>query len=221
MHTSQRRIAVDVRYLSHGLLGGVRTYIHNLVAAMLRENDQHEFILWADTKAPFELSPLPGPAELRLLPWSSGVSSIRNDLRISAEIAQAGADIVHYPANYGFAPPDLPALITLHDAINLLPLLRIWRTHSKQPKNVLMMTYLHLMTRQAIRRSPFVVTVSEYSRREILMHSQLSPDRVRVIHSAPESVFRPVRATYLDEVRRRYHLREHPAPRAGRAGQPL
>ena len=184
------RIAIDARYLSHGLVGGVHTYTRNLVDALLRQDRTNDYVLWADAKAEFEIPNLPANAELRTLPWRGAVSSVKNDRMIGTAMLRGGADIAHFPANFGFAPDWMPRVITLHDAINVLPLAEIVRGHRKDARTILTMSYLHAMTRKALQGSPTVITVSEYSRREILKHTQLDPAQVRVVYSAPEPIFR-------------------------------
>jgi glycosyltransferase involved in cell wall biosynthesis len=202
------RVAVDARYLSHGLVGGVRTYLRNLVEGIARVDTTRDYVLWADCKAPFEVDALPPNMEVRTLPWSNGVSSLRNDGLIGLAMLRSGADVAHFPANYGMAPEWLPSVVTIHDAINLLSLRQILRSHPKHPRQMLMMSYLHLMTERCVRRQPLVATVSDYSRREILKHSRLAPERVHVIHSAPERCFKPLPATNVDAARERLQLRQ-------------
>lgn len=184
------RIAFDARYLSHGLVGGVHTYTANVLRNLLALDTSNEYVLWADRKCPFELSNLPPNAELRLLPWQNGLSSARNDRLIGTAMIRAGADVAHFPANVGLAPVWLPRVITLHDAINVLPLTEIIRGHKKDLRTIAMMSYLHTQTRRSLVGDPLVLTVSEHARREILRHTALAAERVRVVYSAPEERFR-------------------------------
>ncbi len=201
------RIAVDVRYLSHGLVGGVHSYALNLYEAILAEDRGNDYLLWADTKAPFELTRLPANAELRTLPWDGAISSIRNDRTIGRAMVRAGADIAHFPANVGIAPGWLPRIVTLHDAINLLPLREIVRGHRHTPSTILKMSYLHELTRRSMLGNPTVITVSEYSKREILRHSNLKADAVHVVASAPRAEFRRLSEPELSATRQQLGLR--------------
>ncbi|MER3512997.1 MAG: glycosyltransferase family 1 protein, partial [Chloroflexota bacterium] len=70
------RIGIDVRYLSHGLVGGVHTYVANFVPALIELANDHEIFLYADTKRPFELRSLDGHVTVRYLPWRSPLSSL-------------------------------------------------------------------------------------------------------------------------------------------------
>jgi glycosyltransferase involved in cell wall biosynthesis len=209
MQTSRERVAIDVRYLSHGLIGGVHTYVRNLVSSLLDIDAGLDFALWIDAKRPFELESLPSNAATRQLPWSGPWSSALNDRHMGSAMAHDAATVAHFPANYGFVPaPGPAALITVHDAINLLPLHRIWRSHPKAPRSLLAMTYLHLMTTRSLRRQPKVVTVSKYSKREILRWSRLAEDRVHVVPSAPDPMFRPLPEREVSSLRNQLQLRQ-------------
>src|SRR5262245_66292538 len=96
------RIGIDVRYLSHGLVGGVHTYIAHFVPALIELATDHEIYLYADTKRPFELRDLPGHVTVRLLPYRGPLSSAGHDLLMHRRIARDRLDVIHYPANYGF-----------------------------------------------------------------------------------------------------------------------
>ena len=108
------RVGIDVRYLSHGLLGGVHTYVASLVPALLRAAPDDAFYLYADEKAPFELEALPDNAQLRLLPYGSPLSSVANDLRLRDWMARDAVDVAHFPANYGFGPAGARTLHCRH-----------------------------------------------------------------------------------------------------------
>ncbi len=186
------RIGIDVRYLSHGLVGGVHTYVRQLVPALLAAAPGDEFVLYADTKRPFELGALPANARLRLLPYRSPLSSVANDLLMRRAIARDRVDVMHFPANYGFAPQGVPTVITLHDAINILPLREIVRGHRKDARTLVMMSYLHLCTTAALRRASLVLAVSEHARREIARVGRYPLDRIAVTPHAPAGDLRRV-----------------------------
>jgi glycosyltransferase involved in cell wall biosynthesis len=154
------------------------------------------------------LDDLPPSAQIRLLPWRNGFSSVRNDLRLGQAMHRHGASVAHFPANYGLAPIGLPTVITLHDAINILPWHDIIRGHRKDAKTIAAMTYLHLMTKRSLRRQPVVITVSNFSRDSILRHSALKPDRVHVVYQAHDRAFHVRDDNAAAELRARYQLRE-------------
>lgn len=207
------RIGIDVRYLSHGIVGGVRNYVAYFVPALIAQASDHQIFLYADTKAPFELDNLPGHVTLRMLPYRNELSSLYHDLFMRRQMAADRLDIAHFPANYGFGPAGAKTIITLHDAINLHPLRQIINglsySNSKTPRNVVMMSYLHTCTKWAVKQADLIVTISDYSRREIAKYGRLDPDLIVPIpHGVPPDI-RPVRdEAGLAEVRARHNLQK-------------
>ncbi len=201
------RIGIDVRYLSHGLVGGVHTYIAHFVPALIACAYDHQIVLYADTKRPFELNTIPPHVTVRYLPYRSPLSSLANDLLMRREIRRDQIEVMHFPANYGFAPRGTRTVITLHDAINILPLGEIVRGHRKDPRTLAMMSYLHLCSTAALRRADLVLTVSEHARREIARQGTIDIGRIVAIPHAPTPDLRRVtEPAILNAVRARYGL---------------
>lgn len=175
------RIGIDARYLSHGLVGGVHHYVAQLVPTMTRMAPGDEFYLYADRRDPFELTDLPSNVAIRFLPWSGPLSSLRNDVSLAGWMAKDRLDIAHFPANYGFAPSHVHKVVTLHDAINLLPLREIVRGHPKKTRTILLMCYLHFATRASLSGAAMVLTVSQDAAARILRLYPLSRDELRVV----------------------------------------
>ncbi|MBX6771939.1 MAG: glycosyltransferase family 4 protein [Chloroflexi bacterium] len=198
------RIGIDVRYLSHGLVGGVHTYVRHFVPSVIALADDVEFILYADTKRPFELEQLPARVAIRLLPWRGPLSSLQHDLLMHRLMAQDRIDLAHFPANYGFGPAAARTVITLHDSINVLPLREIWRGHPKHPRTIALMTYLHLLTTRALRRADLLLTVSQYARQDIAARTGFDIQRIVAIPHAPTPDLRRVEdPAARDAIRRR------------------
>jgi glycosyltransferase involved in cell wall biosynthesis len=204
------RIGIDVRYLSHGLVGGIHTFMKNLIPALIEESREHHLFLYADTKRSFDLqdnrSVLPGHVTLRFASYNSPLSSVRNDLFMSRDMTRDALDVFHFAGNYGFGPTGA-TIVTLQDEINLLPLKQIWKSHAKKPKTIAMMTYLHFFTRAAVRRADLVVTISEYSKRWIAHHGGLDPDKIVVVyHGCPADAKRIEDTAVLADVRHRLDI---------------
>ncbi|HEX5414451.1 MAG TPA: glycosyltransferase family 1 protein [Chloroflexota bacterium] len=207
------RIGIDVRYLSHGLVGGVHTYVRRAVPALIAAATDQQIYLYADTKRSLELQNLPGHVTVRYLPWKNPLSSIVNDFVLWRRMALDHLDVAHFPANYGFGPPDARTVITLHDELNLLPLREIFQGlhhgNARNPRSAAMFTYLHYCTTRALRRADLVLTVSEYSRREIARRGGYDRQRIVAIPSAPALGLKRIEdRSVTEEVRNRYGLRE-------------
>lgn len=203
------RIGIDARYLSHGLVGGVHTYVQHFLPALIEVAAEHSLHVYADAKRPFELdaSAWPARATLVVLPYRNGLSSIQHDWFMAQRMAADGMDVVHFPANIGMSPAKIATVLTLHDEINILPLHEIWRGHQKSIKGMLMMTYLHTMSSIAVKRADVIVAVSEYARRRIAEVGKINPDRIHVAPHAPTPQFRRIDdPALLNDVRTRHAL---------------
>jgi glycosyltransferase involved in cell wall biosynthesis len=205
------RIGIDVRYLSHGLFGGVHTYVKHFVPALAEAASEHEVFLYADTKRPFELSDLPGNTTIRYLPYRNALSSVWLDVFMQNAMAQDRVDVAHFPANYGFGPAGARTLVTLHDALNILPLREILNglksSNSFKPRSIALMTYLHVMSRLAIRRAHLLITVSQHARDQIAQVSGLDPARIVPVWHAPTPDLRRITdPAQLAAVRERHQL---------------
>jgi len=205
------RIGIDVRYLSHGLLGGVHTYTKHLVPALIDLARPEDIYLYADTKAPFELTSLPSAVTVRLLPWRGPWSSIRHDLLLRRAMERDRIEVAHFPANYGFGPRGVATVITLHDSLNLrslrdsVPGLRA--SNARTVRHILMMSYLHGITTLALPRADLVITDSGHARDEIVRYGHVDAARIVVVPLAPTPDLRPYRdADRRAALRRRYDL---------------
>jgi glycosyltransferase involved in cell wall biosynthesis len=203
------RIGIDVRYLSHGLVGGIHTFLLSVLPPLFAQAETHHFVLYADTKCPFELSDLPANVKIRYLTYRTPLSSVYNDWTLRRIMAHDEIDVAHFPANYGFGPKTSRVVITVHDHLTLLPLsLRAGLGELLRGKRgPLLRHYLHFCSVQSLRHAALVLTISEYSRREIAHHGNLDPARIVPIpHGAPRDLTRVTDPQALDQVRAKFGL---------------
>jgi glycosyltransferase involved in cell wall biosynthesis len=200
------KIGVDARYLSHGLIGGVRNYVFHLARHLPRLAPQHQFFYYIDAKAPLDDDGFPTNVTLRTMPWRSPLSSVWNDLRIGRWMERDRVDVAHFPANTG-PSGKYQLVVTLHDALNLFPMSQHWRGFGKSPRKVAMMGYLGGQSRAALRNACRVLTVSEHARADIVARSRFPLERIQAIHSGCDDAFcRLSDRAALQEVRRRLAL---------------
>lgn len=188
------RIGIDVRYLSHGLVGGVHAYVHHFVSALMRLPGDDTLVLVADAKKPLELTSLPDRARVTVLPYRNMISSVWNDLAMGRALETEGLDVMHYPANYGFGPSNSRVIVTLHDAMNILPLgHKLTSTGTRRSARWLFMTlYLHFASHRAMREAAGLITVSEHARQDIHKVSGYPLSRIRAVHHAPDPAWQRI-----------------------------
>jgi glycosyltransferase involved in cell wall biosynthesis len=196
------RIGIDARYLSHGIMGGINSYLRNLLPALFEVAEEHQIYLYADTKQPFELIEQPGNVVLRLVNYRTGLSSLYYDYYLKRTMARDLPDVVHFPANRGIGPSQARSIITLHDEINITPLLKIYAGHPKNLRTLTWMTYLHFHSIQSVRKADLIVTISKYARQQILRWGKLSDEKVIAIHHG-----RPTNVQKVTDARELAHIR--------------
>lgn len=171
------RIAIDARELA-GQVTGVGRYLTELLKAWNEsaEGQQHEFVALAH--APISLPPL---SRLRLVtelrPGSGGTAW--EQLVLPRLLRASHADVLFAPAYTAPLTPAVPVVVTVHDvSFCAHPEWFSWREGLRR----------RLLTRRAARAAARVVTVSRFSRDEIVRHLGVSPAQVEVIYSGPSAV---------------------------------
>jgi glycosyltransferase involved in cell wall biosynthesis len=110
----------------------------------------------------------------------------------------AGSDLMHSPY---FAAPALkraPLVVTVHDALPLLP------EYGGSGRARL---YAKAM-RRLTQRADAILTVSNFSREVLVRALSVPQDRIVVTHEAPDASFGPATKTAIEGVRTRLHLPE-------------
>ncbi len=160
--------------------GGNETYIRNLITALADLDHENQYTLylsaapaaelWRHRYANFAVRLLPPPTPL-----------VRVPLALALELRRRPVDILHVQYT---APPFCPAPVVamIHDlAFEHLP-----ETFTRRGK-----AQLRLTVRHTARHAAQILTVSEFSRQDIINTYRLPPDRITVTHNGCEAQFTP------------------------------
>jgi glycosyltransferase involved in cell wall biosynthesis len=107
-------------------------------------------------------------------------------LRLTRAVWREPVDVFLSPTVYSYfpLPPGIPAVVTIHDAIpERLPQLTLPTRKAR--------LFWKAKVKLALLQARLVLTVSEYSRRELADVHDLPLDEIRVSHSCPSTIFRP------------------------------
>ena len=177
------KIAIDTHFITSGSATGNRTYTAELVQAMISLDTPHEFILYAIEDHPyyhrFEGNPR---VTVRNVLSPNGI--IRNFFSIPWAIATDRPDIAHLQFIY---PPFLkarPVVLTVPD---------LFYIHDKSVG--LYNRVIGLLTKLSIPRAATIITVSEYSRQDILNSCCTDPFQVVSIPNGIDKKFAPINDT--------------------------
>ena len=168
-----------------------------LVQTILAQETRHEFLLILPPDAQELISDPAGRAEK--LCCGTKYYSFREQLELPRILRRHRIDLLHSPH---FVLPLLGScttIATIHDVIYLA-------CREDLPSKTGRVYYRKMMT-AAARKADRIITVSEFSKAEIVRFLKVDPGKIEVIYSGVSPVFTRVNdQARMDEVRRRYGI---------------
>jgi glycosyltransferase involved in cell wall biosynthesis len=162
------RIAIDARELA-GRPTGVGRYLAEILRAWgdLAGARTHEFILCAP-------GPVPLPDTLKAsLVTAAGRGTLWEQLTLPRLVADANADVLFAPGYSGPLVSRTPLVVAIHDvSFAAHPEWFSWREGRRR----------RLVTTLAARRAAKVITISDFSKAEIVRHLGIRSPKVEVIY---------------------------------------
>jgi glycosyltransferase involved in cell wall biosynthesis len=161
------RIAIDARELV-GAATGTGRYLAQILAHWPAAASSHEVLLYAHGA----IAPPAGPvrAEARVLPGAGGTRW--EQVTLAAALRRDAPDVLFAPAYTAPLLATTPTVLTVHDVS--------FAAHPEwfRPREGARRRFV---TSRAARRAHTVLTVSAFSRDEIVRHFGIPPERVRVV----------------------------------------
>jgi glycosyltransferase involved in cell wall biosynthesis len=187
-------IAIDAHAVGTGLAGN-ETYIANLIEALAEIDTTNRYTLYVTKRDAFDRfrNRWPNFTPRLTLPHTP---LVRIPLTLVAELRRRPVDLLHVQYT---APPFAPCAIvpTIHDlAFEHLP-----ETFKRRS-----WMQLRLTVRRTARRAAHIITVSEFSRRDILETYRIAPERITVTPEAAPRAFAPADKAEIERVRAHYRI---------------
>ena len=190
------RVAIDVRKL-HDF--GIGTYVRNLVRYLARLDQDTEYVLLCG-RDDVDLADSLGD-NFRAVSQPTPNYSLSEQFTVPISLGLSGATLFHAP-HYVLPPlPPCRSVVTIHDCI-----------HLKFPEylpNRMAYGYAWAQIWMATRRARRVLTVSEFSKQDIVRYLNVPRDKIVVIPNAIDERFRVQPSEKrMEQVRQRYQLPE-------------
>jgi glycosyltransferase involved in cell wall biosynthesis len=163
------RIAVDARELT-GRRTGVGRYLAELLASWseLAGARGHEYFLFTTDSVT-----VPGELDARII-TRRGQGTIWEQFVLPGLLSRVNADVLFAPAYTAPLRTTVPVVLTVHDvSFAAHPEWFSWREGLRR----------RTVTRLSARRAARVITVSDFSKQEIVRHLDVPQSRVEVIYS--------------------------------------
>lgn len=200
----EMKLGVDIRVM--GKNRAVAKYTRGLIKALAKANTEVSFVLFTDDqqKAKSLGGDVLGRSLLRLV---SSKLTLRDHFLFRRSWRDLSLDIFLHPDNVEFLFCHPNSVVALHDVIPYLyPELSLSGDRLIALRQKL---YLFLQKTSLQRSAKMVLTVSEFSKSEIIRVLGLDPETVFVTHEGIDSNFQPIKdPSELERVRVRYRLPE-------------
>jgi glycosyltransferase involved in cell wall biosynthesis len=177
-------IAVNTRFLL-GELEGYGYFIHELFRGLVKRHPEHQFyflfdrpfndeFIFSSNVRPVVVSP---PARHPLL-WKYWY-----DVKIAVVLKKIKADVFVSPDGYCSLTTKVPQCLVVHD------LGFLHQTDAYKKSHV---RFLKRKTPKFLRKAKSIVTVSQFSKDDIVKHYKTKPEKIDVVYNGVKEIFRPV-----------------------------
>lgn len=175
------KIAIDARGAVWFRGTGIGTYTYQLVKGLARETDE-EFLFFCPEDAKASVGEAPNVS--RVAVPENPDWQVEQTHMVQA-MSKMGVDLYHMPQNGLNLPRKVPfpVVVTLHDVIPyILP---------QTCNPAFLRRFLHQMP-YITKRADMLITVSHYSRRDIIRLLGIPREKIAVIYPAPEPIYVPL-----------------------------
>lgn len=191
------RIAINTRFLLKNKLEGFGWFTHEVVSRMVKNNPQHEFIfffdrafddkfIYADNITPVVLNP---PARHPIL------FKIWFNWSVKRALKKYKADVFFSPDGYMSLTSKVKQVGVIHD-------LNFEHYPQDLPKSArkYLLKYFPLFAKKASK----IITVSEYSKQDIVNTYKVNPNKISVAYNGIGDFFNPIENSKKEDVRRKF-----------------
>ena len=191
-------IAIDAHSVG-AQLGGNESYAINLIEALAEIDQTNRYTLYVTKQAAIDRFDKRWP-NFKVKQTLPHTPLVRIPLTLSRELRRNPVDVLHVQYT---APPfaPCPVVTTIHD---------LAFEHLPETFNRRSWMQMRLTVRMTARRAAHIITVSEYSRRDISATYGIAPQRITVTPEAAPPNFLPVdNETELRRIRESYGIQEN------------
>lgn len=192
------RIAIDARMIRQDSMHGIARYVYQLLQGLKQRSSRHDYFIIINKGSPLE--EIAWPPFMNLIHVHSPWISIREQRELPKMLKGLSIDLFHAPSFV--APIFVPCamVMTIHD-LNHMVLPQFYTLFHQM--------YYQVVVQRSIKRSRFILTVSKFSKKEIVRTLELDPEKIFVTYNGVSEDYKPVEdQNYLEYVRDIYGLPE-------------
>ena len=190
------RIAVNTRFSGLPQGEGYAKFTNGLILNMSAQNPEDEYILMYDR---------PDSSAIRGSKFTPVVSGPRArhpllwkwwyDISLPRLAKRGRAEVIFSPDGFCSLTSSIPQVLAIHDLSFL---------HYPEGISSLYRRYYNIYTPAFIRKAKHIITVSEFSARDIVAHYPAAKGKISVIYNDAEEGFKPVQWEHREQVKQKF-----------------
>jgi len=191
------RIGVNTRLLLKGKLEGIGWFTYQTVERIVRDHPEHEFVFFFDRQydESFIFAPNVTPVVVHPQARHPILFYLWFEWSLPHMLKKHKIDLFLSPDSYLSLKTKVPTCLVMHDlAFEHYPEHYVWaqRLYWKH--------YSPLFARKATR----IVTVSEFSKKDICEHYNIAPSKIDVVYNGAHDEYRPLSWDEREAVKKQY-----------------
>ena len=178
---------------------GIGNYLQNLVPTIIRNNPDYNFILYGNREILIREKILEKSSNIKIVNFIAPIYSIKEQLYF-CRIIKDDINIFWSPHyNIPIFKFKLKKIVTIHDVFHL---------HNFKNLTLIQKSYAYFMINYAVKNANMVLTVSEFSKKEIMNYCEVEDNSINIIkNSIDKKVFKKIKdKTLLKEFLNRSKL---------------
>ena len=188
-------IGIDIRAARWYRGTGIGTYTYQLINGLNNLNYHNTFTLFSDN-TPLDIHFKPN-FNFKSLPATQS-DNFWDNVKIPAELTPYMVNLYHSPQN-GIGLPlnhNLPFVITLHDTIPL---------HMPETVGENYLNLFNTNMKSIVERCDGIITVSEFSRKDIAKDFNFPKEKIYVTYLASEPIYKPINKHICNNILKKYY----------------
>jgi glycosyltransferase involved in cell wall biosynthesis len=212
------RIGIDIRYALH-TRRGIGSYVLNLLRKLIEIDRENQYFLYTDIDDLEGLIPqqdnfqivkisLPKylPDRVSLGQTKSKLFAIWEQILLPIQAYADRLDLLHCTGNTAplYLHPSIELILTIHDVMFALP-----STILPKPKSLyssLFNQYCTWLLPWVVRRSNTTISVSNYSKQDIITYTQIDPQKIQVVYPGIDPRFKRIDDRIISEINQKLSL---------------
>lgn len=191
------RIAVNTRFLQKNKLEGYGYYIHELMSRITKQHPEHQFLFLFDRDFSNEFVYADNISTKILKPKARFAIAFKwwYDVMLTFAAKQFKADVIISLDGFCSLTTSIPQILAVHDLAflhypNFIAKHHLW--------------FYQLYQKKFLNKAKAVITVSAFSKQEIIKHYKIDENKISIISNAARVVFKPIAENVKKEIKHQY-----------------